>query len=110
MRDKLKELIKRLTEKNQSDKIIWEKTSTETEFKATIGKSTITVNNFEDQDGENYTFVIYNINGEKIEDVLFMDSMGDNNIILLKELYSSVIETYYQVDKTIDDILDDLEN
>ncbi|MBB3124554.1 hypothetical protein FHS04_002077 [Mesoflavibacter sabulilitoris] len=110
MRDKLKELIRRLTEKNQSDKIIWKKTSTETEFKATIGNSTITVNNFDDQDGENYTFTIYNKNGEKIEDILLMDSMGDNNIILLKELYSSVIETYYQVDKTIDDILDDLEN
>ena len=109
MRDKIKELIKVLTKKNQLDKISWEKTSSDTEFKSTIGKATITVNNFQDKDGENYALNIYNPNGEKIETVILMDSMGDENILLLKELYSSVIECYYQVDKTIDDILDDLE-
>lgn len=110
MREKLKELIKRVTEKNELDKIIWEKTSVDTEFKASIGKATITVNNFQDQDGENYVFKIYNTNGDQIEDIILMDSMEDNNIILLKDLYSSVIECYYKVDKTIDDILNDLEN
>ncbi|MCD8413699.1 hypothetical protein [Tenacibaculum finnmarkense] len=108
MRAKLKVLIKRITEKNQQDKIIWEKTSTETEFKATIGKATITINNWVDEDGENYQFEIYNIDGERIENILLMDSLGDDNILLLHELYSTVIESYYQVDKTIDDILDDL--
>lgn len=110
MRDKIVHLINKLIERNSKKDMFWSKTSSDSEFKTTINKATITIEKWNDEDGENFEFCLYNSNGEKIEEIHIMESQVDDNIQLLKNLYNSAVENYFKVDETIDGIIDSLNN
>ena len=112
MNNTLKNLVKALSEKNLRNETIWTKTSGENEFKIKMNKASLTVDHWNDEDGENYDLTIYNENGEQIEYVHVMtnDAFDKENFDLLKKHYESVNKTYYKVDETLDSILNEIEN
>lgn len=112
MDNKLNILIKELTEKNLNKGAVWQKTSGEGEFKIQLNKATLTIDKWNDEDGDNFSLDIYNENGEKIKQIHTMASLLEDaeNFALLSDLYNSVINTYYKTDETIDSIINEIKN
>lgn len=112
MDNKLITLITALTEKNLNNDTIWQKTSGNNEFKIQLNKATLTIDKWDDEDGDNYSLEIYNENGEKIQYLHSMESdeSDQNNFETLMKLHNSVIKTYFKVEETIDNILNEITN
>lgn len=113
MDNKLNILIKALTEKNLNKGTVWQKTSGEGEFKIQLNKATLTIDKWNDDDGDNFSLEIYNEDGEKIQQIHTMASLiheDAENFTLLSDLYNSVINTYYKTDETIDSIINEIKN
>ena len=100
-----KELIERLIKGTQLKKVVWERTSRESEYKTTLGSSSITTDNWNDQINHimKVDFAIWNSNGDNIYTIT-ADTRDENYDEIMK-LYVAAKSSYLKVDETISDIM-----
>ncbi|WP_029294256.1 hypothetical protein [Chryseobacterium hispalense] len=106
---KIKNLIQLLKDKTANKNAIWSRTSGNNEFKIEINNATITTDCWFTDDILYYDFVILNENGEVVERI----SVSDTNIFseeyqILSDFYDVVKNSYFKIDETIDNILNEL--
>lgn len=115
--NKYDSLIDRLSEATSSHKLEWEKSSRENEFKVFIDKNVITIYSHNKSDlsamiipaylyKDYVELAILDENGNVMDSLkLDSDSDGYNK---LKDLFIKVRRIYYNIDKTIDNIISHL--
>lgn len=106
--EKYKELIDKLIVATQQKRIAWDRTSRESEYKANIGSSMVTTDNWDFPDEVmNVDFAIWNSDGIKVDAIYASDGSSDYTDIM--RLYSAARASYLKADETIADILKNLD-
>ncbi len=103
----ISEIIDKLVQGTKLKKIRWEKTRRDTEFKVTLGSSSVSTDNWVLDTGEDCVdLTLWNSNGDIAKRIAF-ENNGDEaaDYKTLMTLYSLVKNSYYQVDETIEDVL-----
>jgi len=108
--DRYIKLIDKLSSKTQEKKVIWQRSSSQDEFKLELEKGAITIGKYEgDFNNAPEVFInIYNDRGDRI-DVISING-SDKHFEYINEFYSSIRRSYYKVDETIDSIFNELES
>jgi hypothetical protein len=106
--DKYIKLIKKLTEMSNNGKVNWNQTSRDTEFKVSLKTGSVTTD-FWKNNGENYSidFSIRNDKGDSIYHVQ-ADTEEGNDYDLLVALHNSAKSSYFKVDETIENMIEEL--
>ncbi len=107
---KYKEIIEKLVSSTRQKRIKWEKTSRDTEFKVVLGSSMVTTDNWLLDTGTKCVDLgLWNSNGELAGRIAFEDNeLEGEDYRTLLELYTLVKNSYYKVDETFDEILNNL--
>ncbi|MEC7770837.1 MAG: hypothetical protein VX798_06615 [Bacteroidota bacterium] len=110
MDNKIKGLIEKLISKTKSGKAHWGKTSSENEYKLAFKNAMITSDTwFDNTTGMQVAdFIIRNNRGDTIQQFVFHES--EDGFELLKNLNASIVESYFKVDETINDIFNELDS
>src|SRR4051812_37307669 len=99
MNDNLIELAKKLLNKTKKRQINWSKASGEEQFSLILQDGSLTIENFEDQDGLNFRLVIYNDRGEEIErELVYLKKSKKEEFDLFNELSNEIKRSYYRAD------------
>ena len=103
----ISEIIDKLIQGTKLKKIKWQRTGRETEFKVTLGSSSVSTDKWMlDSGDECVDFTLWNKNGDIAKRIAFEDNEEEaEDYKKLFEFYSLVKNSYYQVDETIEDIL-----
>lgn len=107
----ISEIIDKLIQGTKLKKIRWERTRRETEFKVTLGSSSVSTDNWVlDSGDECVDLTFWNSNGDIAKRIAFENNGEEaEDFKTLLELYSIVKNSYYQVDETIADIIGHLD-
>ncbi len=106
--EKYRELIEKLIRATRQKKVVWEQTSREAEYKAVIGSSMVTTDNWDFPDNVmNADVAIWNSNGMKVDSIQAMEGTEDYAEIM--KLHSVARASFLRADETIADILGHLE-
>lgn len=110
MNDNIIQIAKILINKNINRETIWTKTSGENEYKMHLNNATLTIDMWEDEDGENYEITIYNDKGDEIEGYHSMenDFLNIDRFHTLKKLYETTVDAYFKKGEVMNDILSQL--
>lgn len=120
IKEKYETLIRKLFEATGEGKIEWEETSSKNEYLTKIGNSAVSIGFYDPDDLTNsfyyspsgaapelfYYLSIFNSDGKLIDNETMKES--DPDFETMKTLYQEVRRAYYKVDKTLDDILNNL--
>lgn len=106
--EKYRELIEKLIRATRQKKVVWEQTSRENEYRAVIGSSMVTTDNWDFPDTVmNVDFAIWNSNGLRVDSVQATEGTEDYAEIM--KLYTVARASFLRADETIADILGHLE-
>lgn len=104
-----KELIEKLIKGTTLKKVVWEKTSRKTEYKTTLGSSTITTDNWDSDGEECVDIAIWNDRGERVDTIAAAAGEDEDDYKEIMKLYSTARAAYLRVDETISEILSHLD-
>ncbi|PXV61898.1 hypothetical protein CLV62_12453 [Dysgonomonas alginatilytica] len=114
IQEKYKTIIDNLISATQSDKIQWGKTSRDSEYIVNVGQGSVTIDYSSNNDPfsssfyEAVNFSIRNDIGEPIIRIYVQDE--DAEYKYLKDFYDLVNNSYLKADKTINSMMDFLNN
>jgi hypothetical protein len=106
--DKLKSIIKELTERTVTKKIIWQETSAERGYQTLLPSGSITVEKIFGTINDHIYFLISNIKGKQIENINV--NFGDEDYELLDNLFSAIDRTYLKSDEMLDNLFEEIKN
>ena len=106
--EKYRELIEKLIRATRQKKVVGEQTSREAEYKAVIGSSMVTTDNWDFPDNVmNADIAIWNSRGLKVDSVQATE--GTEDYVEIMKLHSVARASFLRADETIADILEHLE-
>ncbi|TDG36885.1 hypothetical protein EZJ43_06290 [Pedobacter changchengzhani] len=104
--EKLAELIKLLTEKTKNKKAIWNKGSSDSQFKISVSDGiSMTISSFQNNWDEHFEVVVFNNNGTAIQKYITDNSSTIEDFQLLTEFHQAANNEYYKIDETMDELL-----
>lgn len=107
--EKFKLLIEKLISKTNKREIIWSKTHRDDEYMLKVGKSTILIDCWIDDNLQSIVeLAIYNNNGDKIDGIVINEQQVD--YLFLLELHTIAKQAYYNVDETFKSIFEALDS
>jgi hypothetical protein len=110
MEEQLKRIVEKLIEKTTERNVIWEKT-TGNGFKIALSGSTIAIQyyegTYEDEPYPYCSLFIFNDKGDKID--YYNLRQKDDDFDLLFNLYDKANKSYYKVEETYQNIIEELD-
>lgn len=120
IKEKYDALVDKLIKATESGKVVWEKTSSKTEYQTKIGDNAVSVGFFDPNDLANIVIVAQNFSNYKIHYYLNIYNtkgvqvdneergVNDEGYSELENLYHAARRKYLRVDETLDEILNNL--
>lgn len=109
MEDKILLIIKDLIDKTKKGEANWERINNADYYSLTLKSGKIFINkNFTKSKEEIFGIAIYNVKGDAIYSRNKLSP--DNEFLLLKDLHSTVVKTFFKIDETIDGILGEIKS
>lgn len=105
--DKYLLILEKLKEGTEKGKVIWMKTSSNTEYQTRLGASTITIDNWSvDNLREDFCEVVFlNSEGNAVKQLIFGGNTEIAEYNYIFNIYSIVKNKYLKEDETLDDIM-----
>lgn len=97
-------ILEKLKEGTKEGKVVWEQTSSDTEYQTKLGSSTITIDNWRLQGGLFRIEVnFFNSEGNKIKELICLQD--ESNYDYIYDIYYIIKNKYLKEDETLDDIM-----
>lgn len=108
--ENLHTLITKLKQKTKDKKVIWKKTSSNSEFKLSFQSGgAVTTDLWSDNSGLYVDFIVINNNGTVIERVVFTEE-DEPSFHFISELHELAKKSYYKEDETYKNFFLELDN
>lgn len=111
--NKYYELLNRLLDSTQENRIGWSKTSRQNEYSTDVGDYSITITSLSQSTfslskelNEKFALSLINIDGEIVDLQILLPSDSDYNLIA--DLYSQARFSYFKVDEVLDLLIEEL--